>query len=47
MRVTLEQFPSPLREGAGGGEASLPSRHPNLPPPRTGGKGYVPPSVSP
>jgi hypothetical protein len=34
-----------MGEGYGGGEASAPSPHPDLPPPR-GGKGYVPTLVS-
>jgi hypothetical protein len=35
IRITFEQLPSPLTgEGAGGGEDSVPSLYPDLPPPR-------------
>jgi hypothetical protein len=46
MPIARKQLSSPLTgEGSGGGRSRATSPHPNLPPP--GGKGCVPPPVSP
>jgi hypothetical protein len=46
MHIVLKHLPSPSTgEGSGGGETHASSPHPHLPP--LGGKGRLPPPVSP